>query len=103
MQQTVEVRLPLFIFKDEFGYFSAFCPALKISGQGLDEESAMDSFKQMAEIFLEETMRKGTLIGILKDLGWTYKNHDKPMPPINKDIPEYLFSHQEVSVPVPVY
>ena len=52
---------------------------------------------------MEETMRKGTLIGILKGLGWTYKNHDKPMPPINKDIPEYLFSHQEVSVPVPVY
>ena len=103
MQHTVEVRLPLFIFKDEFGYFSAFCPALKVAGQGLDEKSAIASFEQVVEIFLEETVRKGTLHGILKDLGWTYKSHNKPKPPSHTDIPEYLFSHKEVSIPVPIY
>jgi predicted RNase H-like HicB family nuclease len=93
------VRLPVFLIEDEYGYFSAFCPALNISGQGRDEDSAIQSFHQVMEIFLEETTRKGTLPKILKELGWTQHNHDHRPP--QTDIPSYSFTKREVSVAIP--
>ncbi|MEP6793994.1 MAG: hypothetical protein ABJB16_06690 [Saprospiraceae bacterium] len=100
-KKTTDVRIPLFIVKDEYGYFSAFCPALNISGQGKDEPSAMESFHLMVSIFLEETMRKGTLDKVLNELGWIHNHLDTPMPP-TYDIPEHLYSHRDIEVALPV-
>jgi len=78
-QKTVKsvaktIKLDLSVsFEKEGDYFVAYCPALELSSYGKSEASAKKSFDEALEIFIEETVRKGTLLKILLELGWTLR------------------------------
>ena len=92
-----EITLPIYLI-EEGPYISAFCPALNLAGQGHNEETAIKSFYQTVQIFLDETSRKGTLSKILRQLKVPAP---KPRTTGSTDIPSYLFEKREVSVPLP--
>lgn len=71
----ITIKLEVQIFK-QGGYFIAYAPALELSSYGNSEEDAKLAFEDALEIFLEDTLEKGTLHQILSELGWTFKNHN---------------------------
>src|ERR1035437_9292671 len=75
------VVLSLIIFAEE-GTEVVYCPALDISGYGINEQEASESFKiSLGEFFLY-TKHKKTFISELKRLGWTITtNKNRPMIP----------------------
>jgi hypothetical protein len=84
-EHTVDVDLSLIIFAEE-GTDVVYCPALDISGYGLNEQEANESFNiSFGESFLY-TLNKKTFINELKRLGWTIsKNKNRPIiPPYNE-------------------
>ncbi|HLF63351.1 MAG TPA: hypothetical protein VI603_06350 [Saprospiraceae bacterium] len=94
------IQLEVFLIK-EGQYLASYCPALKLSGQGVDEKSAMESFDQVLKIFLDETTRKGTLTKVLRELGWILKPKSMPKPPRSSDIPSSPISRLKLSVVIP--
>jgi hypothetical protein len=75
----IDVRLPIIIFKENDTEI-AYCPALDLSGYGMDESSALDSFNISLSEFLKYTLNKKTLFSNLKELGWII-DKKKPMHP----------------------
>lgn len=70
--KVIEIGVQV-LLKKEGRYYVAYCPALELSSYGTTESSAMKSFEEAMQIFLEETDRKGTLEKVLLGLGWTLK------------------------------
>src|SRR5690242_16501656 len=66
---SIEVNVPVLIIKDG-KHFVAYCPALNLSSYGKNAESAKQAFNENMEIFIEETIRKGTLEKYLLKQGW---------------------------------
>ena len=89
------IQLPVSIFR-EGAYFIAYTPALDISTAGKTYSEVKERFNEAVEIFFEETAKKGTLLEILQELGWT-KVKKQWHPPV-------VISHesQEVRIAVPV-
>jgi hypothetical protein len=80
-EHTVDVDLSLIIFADD-GTDVVYCPALDISGYGLNEQEAIESFKIALGEFFQYTLHEKTFISELKRLGWTVtKNKNSPMIP----------------------
>ncbi|MFA5403627.1 MAG: hypothetical protein WC358_01715 [Ignavibacteria bacterium] len=74
MLKTKEIKLKLLLgILKEGEYFVAYCPAFDLSGYGYSEKEAKSSFEKNVEIFLEETIEKGTLEKVLLNLGWTLR------------------------------
>lgn len=74
MTKTKEIKLKLLVgILKEDEYFVAYCPAFDLSGYGYTEKEAKTSFEKNVEIFLEETVEKGTLEKVLLNLGWTLR------------------------------
>jgi hypothetical protein len=63
-------RLDLLFFKEEAVFF-VYAPALDITGYGLTENEAQNSFVETFETFLDFTQKNKTLEGELNRLGWT--------------------------------
>jgi hypothetical protein len=78
--RTVEVNLSLIIFEDD-GKVVVYCPALDISGYGLNEREAIESFKVSLGEFFLYTLQKKTFLSELKKLGWTISKSKTMMPP----------------------
>ncbi|MDX9905708.1 MAG: hypothetical protein RBS55_03875 [Bacteroidales bacterium] len=77
----IEVHLPFIIFEQE-SVSVVYCPALDISGYGINELEAFKSFEVNLGEFLLYTNHKGTFISELKRMGWTVKaSKYKPMVP----------------------
>lgn len=87
-------KLPVSIFR-EGEYFIAHTPALDISTSGSSYDEVRRRFKEVVEIFFEETVRKGTLGDVLREFGWT-RVQKQWQPPV-------VISHepQEVRIAVP--
>jgi len=87
-------KLPVSIFK-EGEYFIAHTPALDISTSGDTYDEVRKRFREVVEIFFEETVRKGTLEEVLREFGWT-RVRKQWMPPV-------VISHepQEVRIAIP--
>ena len=80
-QHTVNVNLSLIIFEEE-GSSIVYCPALDVSGYGLNENEAIESFEVSLGEFFQYTLHKKTFISELKRMGWTIKkSKTKPMTP----------------------
>lgn len=80
-EHTVDVNLSLIIFEED-GSNVVYCPALDISGYGLNEQEAIESFKVCLGEFLLYTLHKKTFVSELKRMGWIIKkNEAKPMIP----------------------
>ena len=78
-RMNTEIELPVSVFK-EGAYFVAYAPALDLSTSAKTYEGAKKRFGEIVPIFLEETMRKGTLSEYLESLGWK-KAQKKWFPP----------------------
>lgn len=76
----VEINLPVTIFK-EGKRFIAYTPALDLSTSGKTFKETKKRFKEVVDIFLEETLRQGTLEKALLELGWR-KIKKKWIPPM---------------------
>lgn len=62
-------RLDLLFFKEDNVFF-VYAPALDITGYGLTETEAQQSFVETLETFLDFTQKNKTLEGELQRLGW---------------------------------
>ena len=78
----IEVKLPLIAFEED-GSQIVYCPALDVSGYGITEHEANQSFTTSLEAFFSYSMNKGTFLEELRRLGWKAKNIHKPMTPPN--------------------
>ena len=92
---TVEVKLPLFIWKEE-DQFVAFTPALDLSTCGDSEKDAVEHFREAVELFFETAEERNTLKELLESLGWKFKGND--WIPTSQPIDGRTFSAQ---VPIP--
>lgn len=61
--------------------FIAYSPALDLSTCGNTLEQAKQRFREIVNIFFEETLRKGHLEEVLRNLGWV-KKEAKWAPPV---------------------
>jgi predicted RNase H-like HicB family nuclease len=64
-----KLNLPVLIFR-EGKHFIAYSPALDLSTSGKDYEEVKRRFNEVAKIFFEEIILKGTFREVLKELGW---------------------------------
>ncbi len=71
---TVQVGLPLFIWKEE-DQFVAFTPALDLSTCGESQNSAISNFSEAVELFFETALERETLRELLESLGWRFEEN----------------------------
>lgn len=93
----LQAKLSVVFFK-ETGKFVAYCPPLDLSSCGNTFEQAKDRIAEAIDIFLQETIKMGTINDVLRDYGWRKtarpKNHWEP--------PVYVGEiQQEVQLPIP--
>jgi len=55
---------------EQCGKIVAFAPDLDLATSADTQEEARERFKEVLEIFLEETLTKGTLEEVLAECGW---------------------------------
>jgi hypothetical protein len=88
---TIDVNLPLIVFEED-NMHVVYCPALDVSGYGITEAEATDSFQVALSEFFRYTTHKKTFEAELKRLGWQIKSRRKPMIPPTM---AYLLSENE--------
>jgi len=71
-------------FLREGNKFIAYSPAFDISTSGDSIEDAKQQFEELVDIFIEETLKMGTLDEVLGGLGWRKVLRPKPrwIPPV---------------------
>ena len=75
------INLPLIIF-EEGGAIICYCPALDLSGYGVNEMEALESYQYVLAEYFNDTMETNTLGKDLKRLGWKiYGAHHKKLTP----------------------
>lgn len=92
---TVNLQVPLISFIDDNTHIF-YCPALDLSGYGIDETEARASFDTVLTEFINYTINKGTLWNDLKKLGWKIKK-SKSSPAIPPPMTELLENNEEFS------
>jgi len=90
-QVTLQYNLPVNVLR-EGKKFVAFSPVLDLSTSGDNFEEVNKRFVEIAEIFFEEIISKGTIDEVLSDLGWK-KTTKQWQPPV-------LISQQSESIRV---
>ncbi|MCX6269632.1 MAG: hypothetical protein NTU44_00145 [Bacteroidetes bacterium] len=68
----LEFILPVILFSEGESII-AYCPVLDLSGYGLDDTSAKDSFRIVLGEFINYTLKNDTFESELKRLGWKVK------------------------------
>ena len=77
----VQINLVVIKFEED-GSKIIYCPAIDISGYGLTDAEAEESFKISLREFFRYTINKGTFYQELNRMGWTIpKNKRKPISP----------------------
>jgi len=82
----VNGSLNVAIFKEGRSYI-AYAPALDLAAQGKSVKDVQKNFEDIFDIYLEETMTKGTLEKDLLRCGWN-KQAGKMQPPTFSKFPE---------------
>jgi hypothetical protein len=102
-QNTCELNVEVYFVKED-EYTTAYCPALEVSGYGLTEEEARESFDVALKIFLEETNKRGTFEKYLLAHGWTLQQQPEFIytPPKETGLASAIkeSSHRKMSIPV---
>ena len=100
---SIKGKIPVYFFREE-GMIIAFSPALDLSTCGLNIKEAQKNFTACLRIYLEETIKHGTLEKDLLNLGWKsnpeelafFPPHSKPP----KSIQANILKREEISIPV---
>ena len=69
-----EAELTVLTFKDEEGFYIAYCPSLSLSDYGDSEEKAKENFAETLALYFETTVEWGTLTKDLKMHGWDVRS-----------------------------
>jgi hypothetical protein len=101
---SIEGKVPVIFFKDD-RVIVAYSPALDLSSCGSSIPEAKKHFEECLRIYLEETIKHGTLEKDLLNLGW--KSNPKkygffPSPGRYKPEPANVLKRSEISIPVNV-
>jgi len=78
---SIRLGLDVLLYK-EGEYSVLYCPSLDLSAYAKTKREVEKSFSEMLDIFLEETIEKGTLEKVLINLGWTLSKNDYRPPVI---------------------
>jgi hypothetical protein len=108
-KNMINIQLDIFYLNEE-GIFTAYCPALELSSYGNNVEDAQSAFNEALEIFLEDTLQKGTLEKVLLKLGWTLKampkaDFEPPKLKVNdiKRLSHHLIKGGTTRITIPAY
>jgi len=74
----IKLSIPVFITKEGDSYVT-YSPALELSSYGDTIEEAKEAFEDAMQIFIEETIKKGTLEKCLLSLGWSLRKLPVPL------------------------
>jgi hypothetical protein len=91
--KQLSFSLPVLVTK-QGKRFVAYTPALDISTSGKSAKDVKEKFAELANIFLEEIMERGTANDVLAELGWK-KAQKKWTPP-------QIISSQSIGFNMPV-
>lgn len=105
------INVPLDVFLlEEDGMIVSYCPSLQLSSYGEDIQDAKKAFKEAMDIFLQDTIHKGTLEKVLLKLGWTLKAVPKPAfepPSIHatdiKRMSKHIIQNMQTKISIPAY
>ncbi|MGC9310119.1 MAG: hypothetical protein ACP5E4_00150 [Candidatus Aenigmatarchaeota archaeon] len=77
---NIGIRIPVQIIREN-NDFIAYTPALDLSTCGKSLAEAKQCFDELVEIFIEETIKMGTLDEVLREQGWkcVHKQWRPPM------------------------
>ena len=95
----IDTKIPVSFYK-EGNQFIAYCPALDISTCADTFEEAQKNFVELLDIFINETVKMGTLEEVLLECGWKKIIHPKLkwQPPVRRFITE---TTQDFKLPCP--
>lgn len=62
-------RIDFYLFKED-GRFISYCPALELASSGETHNEAIANFYEAFQLFVETCEDEGSLIDVLKGLGW---------------------------------
>ncbi len=80
--KTINSELAVFLFKEDKSYI-AYCPALDLSGYGVTETEARESFNTVLKEYFDYATEHGTLYEDLMKHGWNFKRHEVETPRIS--------------------
>ena len=72
-KMRIDFQLPVSFLKED-KRFIAYTPVLDLSTSGKTYAEARKRFEEIAHVFFEETLEKGTLGEVLEGLGWKKMN-----------------------------
>jgi len=78
---SIEMRLPVILFKDDQGYFIAHIPVLDLSGYGHSEDEAKDSLDIVLNDYLSYAIKNNTLRADLISHGFVFNKKDHTVNP----------------------
>lgn len=95
---SIEMRLPVILFKDDQNYFIAHIPVLDLSGYGLSEEEAKESLDIVLNDYITYAIKNNTLHDDLISHGFIFnkKDHTVNPPTLTKSVK--LFSTNLIEV-----
>lgn len=76
----LDVEIEVLLVK-EGDYWVSYAPSLKLSSYGDSKVEAKKGFSEALEIFISDTLRKGTLERLLIEYGWTLSSKAYQPPP----------------------
>ena len=68
--KSLEIEVEVLLVK-EGDYWVSYAPSLKLSSYGDSQAEAKKGFSEALGIFIDDTMKKGTLERLLIEYGWT--------------------------------
>ena len=68
--KDLEVEIEVLLVK-EGDYWVSYAPSLKLSSYGDSKDEAKRGFSEVLQIFMDDTVRKGTLAALLRAYNWS--------------------------------
>lgn len=97
----IKSKLKVSLFRDGRDII-AYCPALDLCSCGKTEREAKKNFEECLKIYLDETIKHGTLEKDLLRLGWKKHTEDysfEPPPEEHARIPHHILKQFQIPVP----
>jgi len=95
--QKVVFSLDIILFEED-GATICYCPALDLSGYGVNESEALESFRFVVTEYFDYTSKKQTLQKDLQRLGWNIRRSvkKKMIPPAATSLLEHNSNFKRV-------
>jgi predicted RNase H-like HicB family nuclease len=89
-KDSLELTVEVLLIKEGDQWVS-YAPSLQLTSYGDTQQSAKEGFQEALEIFIEHTVRKGTLERLLLEYGWILsKSQYAPPPALTQNVTHLL-------------